>query len=203
MDRSDQILRQTIVGIDYGSKYAGTTVLCYNSAHKVRFIEASRNADADSFLLAELAFLQPELVMIDAPLSLPGVYWLGNGYHDHFFRKCDRDVHAMSPMFLGGLTARAMNLQKYLNGMRIRMIETYPRRLAEVLELPMDLYKKDKNTLPEFVEKLIRKIGVRINAERVSSWHHLDALLAFISGLRYGEHQILEYGSKEEGLILV
>lgn len=78
MKKAGEILKKTIVGIDYGSKYAGTTVMCYNSAHKVRFIESHKNTDADSFLQTELAFLKPDLIMIDAPLSLPGVYSLGN-----------------------------------------------------------------------------------------------------------------------------
>ncbi|HEC44181.1 MAG TPA: DUF429 domain-containing protein [Bacteroides sp.] len=203
MKKKADILKKTIAGIDYGSKYAGTTVMCYNSAHKVRFISSSKNADADSFLLAELAYLHPDLIMIDAPLSLPGVFWLGNGYNDHFFRKCDKELQAMSPMFLGGLTARAMGLRKFINGMGNRMVETYPRKLVDILNLPASGYKNKKADLPEFVTHLVNTLGIRLNQEQITSWHHLDALLAFLSGLRYLEHRSQEFGVPEEGVIVV
>ena len=203
MNKAAEILKKTVVGIDYGSRYAGTTVMCYNSAHKVRFITSSKNADADSFLLTELAYLHPDLIMIDAPLSLPGVFWLGNGYKDHFFRKCDKELQAMSPMFLGGLTARAMNLRKYINGMGNRMLETYPRKLVELLELPLSNYKNKKGDLHIFVDHLIHTLGIRINVRQITTWHHLDALMAFLSGLRYLEKVSQEYGVSEEGTIVV
>lgn len=203
MDHATEILKKTIVGIDYGSKYAGTTVICYNSVHRVRFIASAVNADADAFLLTELEYLQPDVIMIDAPLSLPGVYWLGNGYRDHFFRSCDRELQAMSPMFLGGLTARAMSLHKTMNGMGSRMLETYPRKLAEILDLPLTHYKSKKANLPVVVDHLINTLGVRINPEQISSWHHLDALLAFLSGLRHLDQKSTVYGDPDEGVIVV
>jgi len=39
--------------------------------------------------------------------------------------------------------------------------------------------------------------------QQVSSWHHLDALLAFISGLRHIEKKSHEFGIPEEGTIVV
>jgi len=203
MKKVTEILNKIIVGINYGSRYAGTTVMCYNTAHKVRFISSSKNADADSFLLTELAYLQPDLIMIDAPLSLPGVFWLGNGYKDHFFRICDKELKAMSPMYLGGLTARAMNLRKYINGMGNRMLETYPRKLVDILDLPTDIYKNSKGDLHIFVDHLVVRLGVRINMGQIFTWHHLDALMAFISGLRYLEKQSQEFGVPEEGVVIV
>jgi predicted nuclease with RNAse H fold len=208
MEGCIEILKRTIVGIDFGSKFAGTSVICYNHAHQVRLISSSKNADADAFLLTELEYLQPDLVMIDAPLSLPGVYWLGNGYRDHFFRSCDRELQAMSPMFLGGLTARAMSLRKALNSRIFKedfmgMLETYPRKLAEILGLMPVGYKERADRLPAIVEHLIEVLGVRINAPQVSTWHHLDALLAFLSGLRYLEKNSIMLGIPEEGTVVV
>jgi predicted nuclease with RNAse H fold len=203
MKKGTEILNRTIAGIGYGNKYAGTTVICYNSAHKVRFIESSRNTDADAFLLTELAYLRPDVIMIDAPLSLPGVFWLGDGYGDHFYRKCDRELKAMSPMLLGGLTARAINLRKCMNGMGTRMLETYPRKLVEIMGLPDDEYKNDTKDLIPLLGQLVRTLGVRINVQQVTSWHHFDALLAFLSGIRYLENKAKVYGIPEEGMISV
>ena len=201
MTQIAKILRKTIVGIDYGNKYAGTTVICYNSRNKINFVQSSKNADADSFLLNELGYLHPDLIMIDAPLSLPGVYWLGSAYDDHFFRHCDRELQAMSPMFLGGLTARAINLKKKMNGTEV--IETYPRKLVGILKLPTSQYKQGKQELSSFVEKLKMVSGAKCNVSQITSWHHIDALLAFISGLRYMEKNNQKFGIPEEGIIIV
>ncbi len=201
MKREASIKGNTIVGIDYGNKYAGTTVICYNSRHKIKFVQSSKNADADSFLLNELAYLNPDLIMIDAPLSLPGVYWLGSEYRDHFFRSCDRELKAMSPMFLGGLTARAISLIKKMNGTEVR--ETYPRKLVDILQLPVAVYKNDKQDLGSFAEQLNRISDVKFNEAQITSWHHVDAFLALLSGLRYLNKDDQRYGIPEEGIIIV
>ena len=201
MKKSDKITGKTIAGIDYGNKYAGTTVICYNSSHEIKFIQSSKNADADSFLLNELVYLHPDLIMIDAPLSLPGVYWLGNDYKDHFFRSCDRELKAMSPMFLGGLTARAISLTKKMNGTEVK--ETYPRKLVDILQLPVSQYKHDNQEPGSFAEQLKRISGITFNEAQITSWHHVDALLALLSGLRYLEKNDQKYGIPEEGIIIV
>lgn len=201
MKKTAKIAEKTIVGIDYGNKYAGTTVICYNSRNEIKFVQSSKNADADSFLLNELAYLHPDLIMIDAPLSLPGVYWLGNEYRDHFFRSCDRELKAMSPMFLGGLTARAISLIKRLNGTEV--IETYPRKLVDILNLPAAEYKNLQQDIRSFTEQLQIISGVIFNEAQITSWHHVDAFLALLSGLRYLEKDSLKYGNPEEGVIIV
>lgn len=201
MKGKDKIVGKTIAGIDYGNRYAGTTVICYNSHHKIRFLQSSKNADADAFLLNELSYLHPDLIMIDAPLSLPGVYWLGSDYGDHFFRGCDRELKAMSPMFLGGLTARAISLTKRMNG--TELLETYPRKLVEVLQLPAEQYKHSSKDLASFAGQLKRISGVGFNEAQITSWHHVDATLAFISGLRYLERNEKRFGIPEEGIVVV
>lgn len=201
MKKTFKTTGKTIVGIDYGNKYAGTTVICYNSKHEIKFVQSSKNSDADSFLLNELAYLHPDLIMIDAPLSLPGVYWLGNQYIDHFFRICDRELKAMSPMFLGGLTARAISLTKKMNGTEV--METYPRKLVEILHLPYTQYKHTLEDLESFTEQLQATSGFKLNRARITSWHHVDAFLAFISGIRYLDKRDQKYGIKEEGIVIV
>jgi len=201
MNKRTKIAGKTIVGIDYGNKYAGTTVICYNSGNKIKFVQSSKNTDADSFLLNELAYLHPDLIMIDAPLSLPGVYWLGNDYTDHFFRSCDRELKAMSPMFLGGLTARAISLIKKMNGTEVK--ETYPRKLVDILLLPYAQYKHDKQELGPFIEQLKLRSDVKFNEAQITSWHHVDAFLALLSGLRYLGKTHQKYGIPEEGIVIV
>jgi predicted nuclease with RNAse H fold len=101
-----------IVGIDYGAKLAGTTVAAWNENGSLHWKCSGKKQDADKWLEEKLLQLRPDLIFMDAPLSLPGVY-SGQGT-DYFYREGDRALGAMSPMFLGGLTARAMQLKANL-----------------------------------------------------------------------------------------
>ena len=194
---------KTIFGIDYGNKFSGTTVICYNSQYEARFVESSKNSDADAFILSETVHLGPSLIFIDAPLSLPGVYTMGNGFRDYFFRLCDKEMNALSPMFLGGLTARAMRLKDELKSTGCRIIETYPRKLAEIMGLSEEYNKRSQSEIANYADTLAGKLDININKKTITSWHHIDALLAFISGIRYlnKEHEV--YGKRKEGLVIV
>ena len=196
-------MKSTIFGIDYGNKFSGTTVICYNSQHKVRFIESSKNSDADAFILSEAIHLKPRMIFIDAPLSLPGIYWLGNGFRDHFFRQCDKEIDAISPMFLGGLTARAMRLKAELKSTGCKIIETYPRMLTELLDLRGDYHKKSNLEVEHFADALADRLEISINKKTITSWHHVDALLAFLSGIRYLNKEHKVFGKRKEGQMIV
>ncbi len=203
MDKPGEIMKRRIMGIDYGSKFSGTTVICYNHFHQVRFLSSSKNADADTFILSEADQIKPDLVFIDAPLSLPGIYWLKNGCHDYFYRKCDIEMQAMSPMFLGGLTARAIRLKDQLIESGCGVLETYPRRAIDVYSLPVELYKQKKGDLDRLLNMIIKRINVSMNKKTIVSWHHMDALLAFLSGIRYLKGESIIYGDAGEGLVYV
>ena len=101
-----------IAGVDFGSKLSGQTVVAILDNDIIQVQRSEKGKDADDFLLGVLEATKITLVGIDAPLSLPGLY-LGNG-SDYFFREADRDLGAMSPMFLGGLTARAIRIRDKL-----------------------------------------------------------------------------------------
>jgi uncharacterized protein len=47
-----------------------------------------------------LDMLQPARIFMDAPLSLPQVFFGPSG-NEFFYRRCGRELKAMSPMFLG------------------------------------------------------------------------------------------------------
>ncbi len=96
------------VGIDYGAKLAGTTAISFVENNQIKTVQSVRKQNADTFCLDWISRLKPDFIMIDAPLSLPLAYF-GKG-DDYFYRQADRELKAMSPLFLGGLTARAMRL---------------------------------------------------------------------------------------------
>ena len=186
------------VGIDYGSKLAGTTVICYSLDDKLHLIQSEKKADADAFVSKFILEHEPDYVYLDAPLSLPGVY-NGNG-DDYFYRACDKATKAMSPMFLGGLTARAMKLKASLPIAQFR--ESYPAYFIKVIKELGDDYGKRGPYTNVIAEKLVDEYGLVLH-ETPSNWHQLDALACYVIGLRHGlgDGQVL--GRDEEGLIFL
>ncbi len=193
-----------LAGIDYGSKLAGTTAICIGSSpgrHKI--IQSEKKKDADKFILDNIKQLQPDLVAIDAPLSLPGVYFQPQTFRDFFYREGDKELKAMSPMFLGGLTARAMKLKYELAKLNIAPIEVYPAALAREFTLDQQGYKKSDKALDQCLLSLKQQTELKIGKKSVTNWHQFDSVLAWCSGWRYLQQQFEIYGHEEEGQIIV
>ena len=183
------------IAIDYGSKMAGTTVICFAKKNKLHFLQSAKKKDADAFLKKNILALNPEKIFMDAPLSLPGVYFAkGDNY---FYRQCDREVGGMSPMFLGGLTARAMQLKAGFP--EVLFFEIYPAHLVRVLFLKDKSYKKNMTGFCEMIKKEM-PVGF---FELPKNWHQVDAALGWLSGWRYLNEKAEMYGDQKEGVIYV
>lgn len=183
------------IGIDYGAKTSGTTAIAFCNKQTLHVLQSEKGSNADRFIDEFIKAHQPKLVFIDAPLSLPAIY---RGYpgKDFFYRQCDKDLQAMSPMFLGGLSARAMQLSSRYE--EIQFIETYPKHLAKLL--PLKHYKKQKKLKQINIRELEHYLPCQIN-EKINSWHKYDALLAWLSGQRYIMGIAQKYGEHQEGMI--
>ncbi|MCO6476496.1 MAG: DUF429 domain-containing protein [Phaeodactylibacter sp.] len=191
-----------IAGIDYGSKLAGTTAIAFPEEGRIRLSQSAKKQDADLFILDWAQRWKPDKIFLDAPLSLPGAYRDGEQYRDFFYRKADKQLKAMSPMFLGGLTARAMQLNAKLQEEGIEVLEVYPAYLARMLEFSREQYKRDKAHLPALAARVSAHLPYPL-AGTLSSWHQFDALLALTSGYRYSRGQHLVFGDRAEGVIIV
>jgi len=187
------------LGIDFGSKLAGTTAICYQDDSKLVVLQSEKKKDADKFILDLVEKLSPAQIFIDAPLSLPAAYF-GKG-DDYFYRDCDRVLKAMSPMFLGGLTARAMRLTSKLKSIDIDCFEVYPAGLIQEIGKLKNHYTKKSMVNTTFLNCLSDLICLEITA--TGSWHQIDAVLCWLSGRRFlaGEAKII--GIKEEGQIIL
>jgi len=203
-----------LYGIDYGAKLAGTTVVAWLSGRTLQFSASAKKQNADRFLLDFFSDRPPGKIFIDAPLSLPKVYRRGSNdsppassfateedLPDFHYRACDRALGAMSPMFLGGLTARAMKLAFQLRRDGHTVQETYPGMLARHLELTTSGYKGDKKEIERCLNIAINTFDVTCPAELLLNWHHFDALLALSSALRHERREATIVGD-EEGLIV-
>jgi len=190
-----------IIGIDYGSKLAGTTVIASLENESIAFAQSEKKRDADQFVLDFVKNQNDLEVFIDAPLSLPAAFY-GKG-EDYFYRACDRALKGMSPMFLGGLTARAIKLKSNLEKSNHTVLEVYPGALARHWELTSLGYKKEKTNIKIVTDRLKKHLPYSFNLSDLKTWHHVDALLAFIIGFRHKTGNGQTFGDESEGIILI
>lgn len=189
-------------GIDYGSKMAGTTVVCVVENKQCILLEQSeKKKDADQFVQDIISQKQVKRIFIDAPLSLPGVYTRPTQFDNYFYRKADQITQAMSPMFLGGLTARAMRLKDYFNKNNIDVKEVYPSLWAKHFGLKELGYKKEKQSIRTIELKLKNALDFEWKC-KIQNWHQIDALLAAHSGQRYLDKNFESIGDPLEGQII-
>lgn len=190
------------MGIDYGSKLAGTTAACGWNDNTFFLSQTVKNQDADLWIRELVKNHHPKMLFLDAPLSLPGIYSKLPGYDDFFYRRADQEVKAMSPMFLGGLTARAMQLAQ---AFPIPVIEVYPAARAKQLDLYSLRYKKSNEGLTACVAAVAKQLPTAIAAAllelEIDNWHAFDAVLAWEIGYRQLAGQASVAGSADEGLL--
>jgi predicted nuclease with RNAse H fold len=184
---------EQIVGIDYGAKMSGNTVIAFIKENQVFLEQVDKKIDADNWLIIKLQEHHFTSVYLDAPLSLPAAYF-GSGTNFHY-RDCDVITKAMSPMFLGGLTARAMSLKHQLD---ISFYEVYPAHFQRTTIIS-EFYKQD---IDLFLEDYLKKITINLNSIP-ENWHQVDALLALTSGIRHQQNKHLSIGNPNEGIIII
>ncbi len=183
------------IGVDFGSKRAGTTALAFEEGGELHVLQSIKGEDADKFIRNYVQAFKANYLFIDAPLSLP-IGLQDPASFEVFYRAADRELQAMSPMFLGGLTSRAILLKKTLENQATRVLEIYPKALVEELKLK-EHYKQD---LPSFQKELQPFCPT---LPELRNWHQMDAVLAWLSGYRFTRGEASIYGEEGEGLIYV
>lgn len=186
----------TIAGIDYGSNLSGNTVLCVNENNKLNLYFSKKGRNTDVWLYDLINEIKPALVGIDSPLSLPAVY-SNKKYHDYFYRQCDREIKAMSPMFIGGLTARSIKLKELLENKSISIYEVYPSGYLRARGIPV---LKRSHNKTEFFEYLL---SLKIDHGKIKNIHALDAMIAWTITVNIFSGEAKAIGDKKEGLIYV
>jgi predicted nuclease with RNAse H fold len=194
---------KTLVGIDFGAKLAGATVAAVWRG-ELTFVATPKKRDADAMLRGLLLSENIDVCCIDAPLSLPRAYTDSSLGDDYFYRACDRSLGAMSPMFLGGLTARAMRLRAEIcrECPQTRVAETYPAEQARRLGLRETGYKQGKEGIAPTLRRIARATQM-VLPENLPDWHHVDALLALLAALRLDAGEAMFYGDEAEGVIVI
>ncbi|MBK9291719.1 MAG: hypothetical protein IPM52_08855 [Bacteroidetes bacterium] len=187
-------------GIDYGARFAGTTAVCFDLGSSLLILQAAKKQDADAFCRDQISARKPSFVMIDAPLSLPRVYTkprdaVFSPEDDYFFREADRQLGAMSPMFLGGLTARAMQLSAFFAAQGIPFFETWPSRLRSYFG------SENRPECDVLAAQLKKLTGFELVADKAISPHGIDSALAWFAGWLKMHGRSNVYGSEAEGVV--
>jgi predicted nuclease with RNAse H fold len=188
---------ENVLGIDYGGKTTGNCALAYIKNNKIVSNQIPKTKNPDLEIKKFIQEHKIELVFIDAPLSLPIAYTnpkLGNNFH---YREADIETKAMSPMFLGGFTARAIELKSNLEPIIVK--ETYPKQFLKLFNLN-DTEATAKATLNTAVTKTEFNFSIKTN---ISTKHQFDAILALCSALRYVNGLCTAYGNENEGMIYI
>jgi len=187
-----------IWGIDYGAKKSGNTAVALTAGDQILLFQAEKGVDADRWLDGMLQKYPPVLVAIDAPLSLPKGWCGGEG--DLFYRKCDCELKAMSPLFLGGLTARAVHFKRKLEEKSIAVIECYPKGF--VCQLLDGNYPESEKSMDTILNQLPKSPRFKL-ASQPANEHQIDALISLVISIRHYNKQSISFGKSEEGLIWI
>lgn len=185
-------------GIDFGARRSGNTAIAISVNQEVKFHQAEKGEDADAWIDDLMEKLPPEIIAIDAPLSLPSG-WCG-GIGDLFYRQCDKEMKAMSPLFLGGLTGRAVRFKRGLKATKIKVIECYPKGFVN--HLLKGEYPEINEGVETILEKLPDEIHLKVN-KGPENEHQLDALMALVVAFRFRAQKAESHGKYGEGLIWI
>ena len=167
-----------VVGIDLAGSPRRPTGLCL-----LRDLGAQTHvAFSDRDILNTVHRAQPDLVPIDAPLSLPKGRTTIHDRSGEHFRDCDRELLRRGirffPITLGPmrmLTERGLALKSKISAMGYRVIECYPGAAQDVWGLP-----RQHQNRKELVAGL-KKLGVRGLTKAITS-DEVDAVTAALVG---------------------
>lgn len=199
-------MANTMFGINFSSKLSGNTVICLLSKNKIFFIDVDEDVDADIFIYNAAKHFQPEIIFLNAPLSIPGVFRSVNSCCDHQYRQADKEICGISPMIIGGVTARAMELkQKLESEFNTKVYETSSKAQAENYGLLTKGFKCGRKELLECRFEITSHLdkNLMINCQDIKSWDHLNALLSLITAIRFVNGEAHTHGISEEGVIYV
>jgi len=159
----------------------------------------------DEEVIRETLSQEPDVVSIDAPLFLPkGRESLEVKGPPHF-RACDRELLRMKirffPISLGPmrkLTKRGMSLRSVFEGSGLRVIESFPGAIQDMLGMP-----RKQEGLEKLRMALIR-YGARGEVNRNDlTGDELDAITCALVGKMLLEGDYLAIGDPEEGLMIL
>jgi predicted nuclease with RNAse H fold len=188
-----------ILGIDLaGSEKRKTGICILNEKLEANCFCVFKNKEILNLIEKE----EPDLIAIDAPLSLPkGRKSLKRKSKIHF-RKCDKELWKFKikffPITLGPmrkLTERGIKLRKILEK-KYKVIEVYPGATQDILKIP----RKQKGI--EKLKKGLEKLGIKFFKKNLNG-DELDATACAFTGILFLKGKTIALGEKDEGEIII
>ncbi|HAR35879.1 MAG TPA: DUF429 domain-containing protein [Acidobacteria bacterium] len=178
-----------IAGIDLAGSPRRPTGFCLIDGKQV-FLKV---LFTDEEIVEEVLAARPELVTVDAPLSLPPGRQTINERNAFHFRPCDLELRKRGlkffPITLGPmrmLTERGLRLKYRLEKVGLRVIEVYPGGAQDIWRLPRARQNRAK-LQAGLLKRLSQDFGLNLARPRKSkksfSPDELDALTAALVGL--------------------
>ncbi|MCP8320058.1 MAG: DUF429 domain-containing protein [archaeon] len=192
------------IGIDLAGVETRDSGICILDEELKAKVSTLKNDDK---IIDFIIKIRPDIIAIDAPLSLPfGRCCLKDTCscrNKGHLRRCDRELLKMKikffPITLGPmrkLTERGIKLKNIIEEKSIKVIEVYPGGAQDMLGIP----RKQKGI--EELRKGLMEIGIK-GISKVISDHELDAITSALVGKMYIEGDYLALGDSEEGLIIM
>lgn len=188
-----------IAGIDLAGVPRRPTGLCILKGLKAKTSLLYSDEEILNYVKKE----KPDLVGIDAPLSLPpGRRFIGERSGSHF-RPCDEELRRRKipffPITLGpmrGLTERGIRLRSFLEEEGFRVVEVYPGGAQDIWRIP-----RVKHNLSGLREGLVR-LGIS-GLKKETTGHELDAATGALVGLLFLQGKAEIYGDFTRGAIVM
>jgi predicted nuclease with RNAse H fold len=188
----------SVIGLDLAGVENRPTGLCILKGMKAE----TSLAYTDEEILKRIMEAKPEIVAIDAPLSLPAGRQSVEQRTDVHLRECDKELLRRGikffPITLGPmrkLTSRGINLRRTLETGHFRVIEVYPGGAQDILGIP----RKQRGL--KRLRAGLEKTGVRGLNDRMSD-HELDAVTCALVGKLFLEGKGVTYGTSEQAIVM-
>ncbi len=187
-----------VVGLDLAGVETRETGFCILKDMKVK----TSILYSDKEIIREVEEAKPEIVAIDAPLSLPpGRRTIEERTGIHL-RECDKELLRRRikffPITLGpmrSLTKRGIKLKKILEKEGFQVIEVYPGGAQDVWSIP----RKQQGL--ERLRKGLERLGVKGPRKGMSN-HELDAVSCALVGKLFLEDKYELLGKLDDGIVM-
>lgn len=189
-----------VIGIDLSASEKRGSGLCFLDE---KLYAKCRTIYKDQEMVEIVKKYKPDIVGIDAPLSLPlgrkNIFRKSNVH----FRKCDKQLWELKikffPITLGPmrrLTERGIKIRRMLENLGFKVIEVYPGATQDLLGIP----RKQKGL--EKLKKGLEKFGIKLENRKLTG-DELDAVTAAYTAYLFLKGLAIEIGDKREGTIVV
>ncbi|WP_172426721.1 DUF429 domain-containing protein [Flavobacterium sp. ACN6] len=171
---------------------------------------STKRIKTDAAIIAEIIHLNPSLVSIDCPLSLPkGRIRVGDDdpgrYQFGITRECERlllkrGIRSYPPLIksMQQLTQRGITLAQSIRNLGFTVIESYPGGAQDILGLP----RKQKD-LQALIAGL-KTFGIQGSYDGPGIVHdEIDAITCCLVGLCYLSGHFEALGNQDEGYLIV